>query len=94
MINKRNWKLYKAYLADRLHVDQISLGSWNIEQSYLRYLLEWADSTPFSKVPAILPTYPEFIRSLRDEKTGKAFCCSRKKAAGHGSKVLSLADRE
>ncbi|KAF0109620.1 MAG: hypothetical protein FD147_2171, partial [Chloroflexi bacterium] len=31
MINKKNWKLTKAYLNDRLHIDQISMGSWKIE---------------------------------------------------------------
>lgn len=65
MINKKNWKLTKAYLEDRLHVDQISMGSWKLEQTYIRYLLEWADSVPFSKAPSITPTFPEYIHTAR-----------------------------
>ncbi|OGN81238.1 MAG: hypothetical protein A2X24_12935 [Chloroflexi bacterium GWB2_54_36] len=65
MINKANWRLWKVYLNDRLHVDQISKSSLKVEETYLRYLLEWADSTPFSKAPSISPTFPEYIRLAR-----------------------------
>lgn len=55
----------KKYLNDRLHVDQISLSSLKVEETYLRYLLEWADESPFSKAPTIIPTFPEFMRLAR-----------------------------
>lgn len=87
MINKKNWKIIKAYLEDRLHVDQISMGSWKLEQSCIRYLLEWADSIPFEKFVSISPTFPEYMRSARldgkDEPVSSA----------HIKKVLATARR-
>ena len=87
MINKKNWKLTKAYLDDRLHVDQISMGSWKIEQTCIRYLLEWAGEVSFAKAPSIIPTFPEYMRSARldgkDEPVSPA----------HVKKVLSAARR-
>jgi len=65
MINKKNWGLIKKYLDDRLHVDQISMGSLKLEQSYIRYLLEWADEHSFAEAPSISPTFPEYMRSAR-----------------------------
>jgi len=87
MINKKNWKLTKAYLEDRFHVDQISMGSWKLEQTYLRYLLEWADSVPFSKAPAVNPTFPEYMRAARFD--GK----EEPSSPAHIKKVLSTARR-
>jgi len=87
MINKKNWKLTKAYLEDRLHVDQISVGSWKLEQTYIRYLLEWADSTPFSKALSINPTFPEYMHTARlDGKDEPA-------SPAHTKKVLATARR-
>ncbi len=87
MINKKNWKLTKAYFNDRLHVDQISLGSLKIEQTSIRYLLEWADSVSFEKSPSITPTFPEYMRFTRLD--GKSDPVS----PAHTKKVLSTARR-
>ncbi|NOH14308.1 MAG: tyrosine-type recombinase/integrase [Chloroflexi bacterium] len=40
-----------------------------MEKTYIRYLLEWAQETPFSKVPAIRPTFPEYLLSARLDGT-------------------------
>lgn len=87
MINKKNWRLTKVYLNDRLHVDQISLSSLKVEETYLRYLLEWADNTPFSKAPSILPTFPEYMRFARMD--GKVEPLS----STHVKKILAAARR-
>jgi len=68
MINKKNWGLIKKYLDDRLHVDQISMGSLKLEQSYIRYLLEWADEHSFAEAPSISPTFPEYMRSEESQR--------------------------
>jgi integrase len=65
MINKKNWKLVKAFLEYRLHTDQISMGSYRAEEIYVKYLLLWADDTSFVNAPAITPTFPEFMRKAR-----------------------------
>jgi integrase len=87
MINKKNWKLIKAYLNDRLHVDQITMGSWKIEESCIRYLLEWADDVSFVKASSISPTFPEYMRSARLD--GK----SEPVSPAHTKKVLATARR-
>lgn len=45
-----------------MHTDQISIGSYKAEESHIRYILDWADSSSFEKVPSIVPTFPEFIQ--------------------------------
>ena len=87
MINKKNWRLIKKYLDDRLHVDQITMGSWKLEQSYIRYLLEWADDISFAKAPSISPTFPEYMHTARlDGKSEPA-------SPAHIKKVLATARR-
>lgn len=87
MINRKNWNLTKAYLDDRLHVDQISMGSWKAEHVCIRYLLDWADHISFAKVSSISPTFPEYMRSARLD--GK----DRTLSAAHVKKVLATARR-
>jgi integrase len=65
MLNKKNWKLYKEYLAHRLEVDQICEGSQEKEATHLRYALEWADTRPFSQAMAFRPTLPDYMLSSR-----------------------------
>ena len=59
MINRENWKLYNEYLEYRSSVDQISNGSLGIEETHMRYLLEWLQEAPFSKAKDKRPTLPE-----------------------------------
>lgn len=65
MIDKTNWKASKKYLNYRLHVDQITKGSMNKEQTHLRYLMEWAQGHPFRNAPTVRPTFPEYMLSAR-----------------------------
>lgn len=65
MIDRGNWKRTKEYLEHRVHYDQISEGSYKLEKNYVRYLLEWAQETPFSNAPSIRPTFQEFLLSFR-----------------------------
>ena len=65
MINKSNWKLTKKYLEYRSSIDQITKGSLKAETTYIRYILEWADSIYFKKAPGIRPTFPEYVLKTR-----------------------------
>lgn len=87
MINKKNWKLTKRYLEDRIHVDQISTGSLKVEETQIRYLLLWADDIPFEKVPSKVPTFPEYMKTARLDKKDKPLSSPQIK------KVLSTARR-
>ena len=70
MINKKNWKQAKKYLYYRLHTDQISMGSLKAEETHIRYILEWADSSSFEKAPSLVPTFPEYLQKahLNDKR--------------------------
>ena len=65
MINKNNWKLTKKYLNDRWNSGDLVVGSWKLEQTCLRYLLEWADNESFVNAPTIIPTFQIYLRSAR-----------------------------
>lgn len=87
MICKKNWKLTKKYLYYRLHTDQISIGSYKAEETHIRYILDWADNTPFENVPSLVPTFPEFIQKAHLD--GKKDHLS----PAHIKKILSTARR-
>ncbi len=81
MINNKNWQLRKKYLEYRLTVDQITKGSMKKEQTYLRYLLEWAQDRSFRQVSNIRPTFPEYMLSSRlDGEEGQLSAMYIKKA--------------
>jgi site-specific recombinase XerC len=87
MINRSNWKLTKAYLEYRERVDQLSGGSLRVEATYIRHLLEWADSTTFQKVYSKRPTLPEYLLQTRwDGKSGRL-------SQAHIKKTLATARR-
>lgn len=72
MFNRENWILTKEYLEHRLNVDLITIGSLNKEKTHLRFVLEWAQETPFSKAEGIRPSLPEYLKNSRlDDKEGQ-----------------------
>jgi integrase len=44
-----------------------------LEESWLKYLLEWADHIQFSKAPMIRPAFPEYVLMLRSGRQGEQF---------------------
>lgn len=65
MINKENWRMVKKYLAYRQEVDMLSKGSMRTQIIQTRYLLEWAQNTPFQQAVTIRPTFPEYMLTSR-----------------------------
>ena len=64
MINRENWKVVRLYLKYRGEVDLLSSSSLRLEETWLRHLLEWADSVSFVQVSKIRPSYPQYLLSL------------------------------
>ncbi len=64
MINRENWKAVRSYLQYRREVDLVSKSSQRLEESWLRHLLEWADSAAFVHVEKIRPSYPHHLRGF------------------------------
>lgn len=73
MINRSNWKLTKEYLKYRFEIDQISRASLELEEDWLRHLLEWAKNRPFDSVERIRPTFQEYLRTARLDGQKKPF---------------------
>jgi site-specific recombinase XerC len=71
MINRTNWLLTKAYLEYRKNVDLIAVGSIKTEYTHLRYILEWADGTPFIKAIDIRPSLPDYLIRVRLDGEGR-----------------------
>jgi integrase len=87
MINRDNWKLTKKYLVYREEIDQISGDSCKVEAVYIRYILEWANSTSFQKAEKIRPSLPEYlIKNRLDGKTERL-------SSSHIKKTLTTARR-
>jgi integrase len=87
MINRANYKLINSFLAERVEVDQITLGSKQKEVTHLRYLLEWSDHVEFIKASNIRPTFPEYMLTARqDDQEGQL-------SAEYLKKVMATARR-
>jgi site-specific recombinase XerC len=65
MINRKNWKISKAFLEYRKNVDLISRGSLVVENTHIRHILEWAEETSFHKADKIRPSFPEHMLTAR-----------------------------
>ncbi len=87
MISRNNWNLTKVYLEYRSSVDQLSGGSLGVEETYIRHILEWADSTSFQKVYGIRPTLPDYLSQNRWDGN------SRRLSQVHVKKILAAARR-
>jgi integrase len=86
-IIKANWRYTKIYLEYRCKVDQLSTGSMKVEETYIRYILEWCGSVPFLKVKTIRPTLPEYLLSARLDDSKEQLSCTYTK------KILATARR-
>ncbi len=71
MINRRNYKMARAYLKYLSQVRQLNDQSVGRYWSYLKHLLIWADETLFTEVPSIQPTFSTFLSSYRKTADGQ-----------------------
>jgi integrase len=54
-------------MAYRRHVVQNDEQTIHRAAQTLKHLLQWADAQPFSKAPSIVPTFPEYIITARND---------------------------
>jgi site-specific recombinase XerC len=87
MICRGNWKIINTYLKYRLEVDQVSEVTVNLELTWLRHLLEWADEVPFEHIPQKRPTLPEYLKKARLDGKQKSL------SIAYTKKVLSASKR-
>lgn len=67
MINRDNYLLVRAHLAYRDRVIQNDIGTVHTYWQSLKHLLQWAGSKPFSDAPKMLPTFPEYLLTARND---------------------------
>ena len=87
MIKRENWQLVNDYLEYRQDVDQISKSSKELEETWLKHLLRWADDNSFDRAPKIRPTFPQYILTARLDGKDKPL------SAIYVSKVVGAAKR-
>jgi integrase len=71
MINRDNYHLVRENLAYRENVMQNDLATIATYWQSLKHLLQWADSRPFKDSPKILPSFPEYLLTARNDGKGK-----------------------
>ena len=96
MINRKNWRLAKAYIEYRLSIDQIAPQSAHVEATYIRHILEWAQDNSFTRGPSVRPGLPEYMLSARlDGAEGQLSPVTIKKTLATARRFFSwLADNQ
>lgn len=74
MINRENYRLVYAHLAYRESVIQNDLGTIQTYWQSLKHLLQWAGARSFRDAPKVLPSFPEYLLTARNNRNyhGKA----------------------
>ncbi len=71
MVNRTNYHLVKEYLKYLTDVQQLDSKSIGRYWFYLRYLLLWADESPFAVLSNQRPTFPTYLASARLDENGQ-----------------------
>lgn len=68
MINRDNYHLVYSHLAYRKNVMQNDEGTIATYWQSLKHLLQWADSRTFREAQKIMPSFPEYLLTARNER--------------------------
>lgn len=71
MINRNNYHLVYKHLDYRRHVMQNDEGTIATYWQSLKHLLQWADSKSFKDAPKLIPTFPEYLLTARNDGKNK-----------------------
>lgn len=63
MINRNNWRLKNEYLKYRAEIDQVSIKTIKLEETWLRHTLVWLGEKSVEKAPKIRPVFSEYLLS-------------------------------
>ncbi len=72
MINRENYHLVQRHLAYRKNVMQNDVGTIGTYWQSLKHLLQWADSRSFQDAYKIIPAFPEYLLTARNDGKEKA----------------------
>lgn len=72
MINRENYHLVYKHLAYRKNVMQNDEGTIATYWQSLKHLLQWADARSFQDAPKIIPSFPEYLLTARNDGKEKA----------------------
>ncbi len=84
MINRDNYHLVYRHLDYRKNVMQNDPGTIATYWQSLKHLLQWADSRSFQEAQKVLPSFPEYLLTARNDGKEKALTPKyMKKALSH-----------
>jgi integrase len=63
MINRGNWRLVQQYLKYRKEIDQVSLKTLRLEETWLDHTLIWLDEKSIEFAPKVRPVFSDYIIS-------------------------------
>lgn len=72
MINRENYHLVYRHLAYRKNVIQNDLGTIGTYWQSLKHLLQWSDARSFADAQKIIPAFPEYLLTARNDGKEKA----------------------
>ena len=67
MISRDNYLMTRRHMDYRRHVVQNDEQTIHRSSQTLRHLLQWADAHPLNKAPSLVPTFPEYIITARND---------------------------
>jgi integrase len=68
MINRENYILMRDYLAYLERVQQLDKTTVSMHWQGLKHLIQWAGSRHFKDAPKIIPSFPEYLLTARNER--------------------------
>ncbi len=68
MINRENYHLVRTHMAYRLNVMQNDEGTIATYWQSLKHLLQWADCKTFKDAHKLIPSFPEYLLTARNER--------------------------
>lgn len=71
MVNRGNWKAVKSYLRHRKDIGLLAPESIRLEETWLRYLLEWSEETSFNNSEKLRPAYMAHLLNLKSSRSLK-----------------------
>ena len=91
MINRENYILARAFLVYLDKVNQLDEGSLRMYWQGLKHLLQWADFHTFKYAHKIMPSFPEYLLTARNDRHTDDKDAGKQLTAKYMKKVLGEA---
>lgn len=88
MINRDNYLLMRSFLIYLEKVNQLDRGTIRMYWQGIKHLLQWADSRPFKDASKIIPAFPEYLLTARNDRNANNKDADKQLTPKYMKKVL------